>query len=265
MAEFGTPNFDLSPKSSEIVESETVRLQETLETPYHEIHHGKVYDMLEADRKINIAAFGDIHITIDEQNLSLEKLTSERLTEVWEKNKETWKTYCKNANITLEPFEVYKYYCIQRKVLSVLGLVTNDITKRNNLLLSKNHNPTLSEMKGLSMCSEVSILACYIAQKLGEQARLVIGSVILPDSDNWREAHAYVWLERLNTILDITAASSADELPALMIPTHAETFDALENGYDVECQRLGTSTKAIYGLEAGGFNYEIQPFTTEIM
>jgi len=102
------------------------------------------------------------------------------------------------------------------------------------------------------MCSELATLAAFIAEKIGWKVKFVIGSVIT-GQDNWREAHAYVWLDDLGAILDLTAVTDINELPAIFMPTDGTTWNDMTQGSDATCKRIGTNHQEVFGLEAGGF------------
>lgn len=123
----------------------------------------------------------------------------------------------------------------------------------------------LSETKGHAMCSEYAILSTYIAQKLGEPAHLIIGAAAEIDEDpKWREAHAYVWVDGINTIFDSVLTQCDKEYPALMKPTTPATLVTLEDGRDIEARRIGSNFSRFYGLEAGGFGVRMDHAPTPV-
>lgn len=224
------------------------------ELPYRDVQFGRIYDRVEPNKLINIMAFGDINLEIDEENLGLERISMDNLLKGWEKEKEDFSRRCKENGIDLDPFTVYKYYQIQRKVFQVLGKPIENAGARNKRLNELGKNIPLSQAKGHAMCSEYAILASYIAQKIGEPAHLIIGTAVTPqDQEQWRDAHAYIWVDGINAMFDSVQAQSDNEYPALMFPTRDATLKTIEDGFDVEARKLGSSFTAHYGLEAGGF------------
>lgn len=247
-------------ENAEVPQDDTVQEQTPVqaEAPYREVQYGKIYDHLEPNQAINIAAFGNIGIEIDEENLGLERISMENLQKGWERDKEGFEKHCKELGIELDPFEVYKYYQIQRKVFQVLGQPTQNAAARSRRFAEMGNKVKLSETKGNAMCSEYAILSTYIAQKIGEPAHLIIGSAAEDsDTDKWREAHAYVWNDRTNSVFDSVLAQSDNEYPALMRPTTPSTLNTLENGHDVQARRIGSNFTRFYGLEAGGFGVKM--------
>lgn len=224
------------------------------ETPHRHVQYGKVYDHLEPGQRINIAALGNIFIEIDEENLDLGRISPENLNKGWERDSGWFTQRCKDLGLGVDPYEVYKYYQIQRKTFQVLGKPAENVGMRRKTQLEKNDQVKLSETKGHAMCSEYAILSAYIAQKIGERIHLVIGSAVqTSDEDQWREAHAYVWVDGLNMVLDSVLARQDNEFPALMVPNVASTLSVLEEGHDIEATRVGSIFTRYYGLEAGGF------------
>lgn len=223
------------------------------EAPYRTVQFGKVYDELQDGQAVNIAALGNIFVEIDEENLGLGKVTLENLKKGWESQSETFTKGLKEHGIETDPFTVYKWYQIQRKVFNTLGTPNINAGERNRRFVEQNDRVKLSETKGFAMCSEYAILSAFIAQKIGEPAHVIIGAAVTRQDDQWREAHAFVWVDGLNAVFDSVQAKSDGEYPALMIPKTPVGFEALEAGMDIEGQRIGTNFTAHYGLEAGGF------------
>lgn len=234
-----------------------------IENPFRDVQYGRIYDRLEPGQAINIAAFGNISIEIDEENLGLEKITLENLQKGWERDKEGFVTRCRELGIEIDPFEVYKYYLIQRKVFQILGQPNQSAVARTKRFGELGYRVKLSETKGFAMCSEFAILATYIAQKIGESVHLVIGSAVeVGDKDKWREAHAYVWVDSLNAAFDSVLASSDTEYPAIMKPVRTAALGTLEEGKDIEAQRIGSNFVRFYGMQAGGFGVELDHLET---
>lgn len=227
------------------------------ELPFRTVQFGKIYDKLEPQKPINIAAFGNIGISIDEKNLDLEGISTDNLQKGWERDKEDFSKRCVENGIDLDPFTVYKYYQIQRKVFQVLGKPIENAGARDARFRELGDEVKLSDTKGHAMCSEYAILATYIAQKIGEPAHLVIGAAVGNSEDKWRDAHAFVWVDGVNAVFDSVQAQSDSEYPALMIPTAPATLKTLEDGFDVEAKRIGRDFTAHYGLEAGGFGVKL--------
>lgn len=224
------------------------------EASFRDVHYGRIYDHLEPGKRINIAALGNISITIDEENLDLGRVSIENLKKGWEVDSRWFTQRCEELGINEDPFEIYKYYQIQRKVVQVLGKPVESVGIRRKSQMENNDDMQLSQTKDKAMCSEYAILSTYIAQKIGEDARLVIGSVVeSSDKEQWREAHAYVWVGGLNLIFDSVIAQSDSEFPALMRPKSSSSISTLEEGKDIEAIRLGSTFARYYGLEAGGF------------
>ncbi len=231
---------------------------EANEAPFRNVHFGRIYDHLEPNQLINIAAFVDLDIEIDEENLELERISMENLLKGWERDQERFVKHCAELGIDLDPFEVYKYYQIQRKVFQVLGKPIQNAAARSRRFSEMGDKIKLSQTKGYAMCSEYAILSTFIAQKIGEPVHLIIGSVVDEASvDNWREPHAYVWSVRTNTIFDSSLAQNENEYPAIMRPTVPATLAALEAGYDLQAKRVGSKLTRIYGLEPGGFGVKL--------
>lgn len=227
---------------------------ESPEAPYRHAQYGKVFDHLEPGQRINIAAFGNISIEIDEENLDLGRISTENLKKGWERDSGWFTQKCKELEVELDPFEAYKYYQIQRKTFQVLGKPAESVGMRRKAQMDKDDKVKLSEMKGTAMCSEYAILSAYIAQKIGEKVHLVVGSAVEAfDKDKWREAHAYVWVDDLKMAFDSVLAQQDNEFPALMTPKTPTTLARLEEGHDIEATRLGSNFSRYYGLEAGGF------------
>ena len=223
------------------------------EAPYRLIQNGKVYDELQDGQAVNIAALGNIFVEIDEENLGLERVTLENLQKGWETQAEQFTEGLKEHGIEADPFTVFKWYQIQRKVFQTLGEPNQNAGERNRRFIEQQDRVKLSETKGFAMCSEYAILSAYMAQKIGEPAHVIIGASVTGQDDQWREAHAFVWLDGLNAVFDSVQAQSDKEYPALMIPKTPVGFDVLEAGMDIEATRIGTNFSAHYGLEAGGF------------
>ncbi len=228
------------------------------ENPFRDIQYGRIYDRLYPNQTINIAAFGDISILIDEANLGLERVSLESLHKGWEKDKEIFSAHCVKLGIDIEPFEVYKYQRIQSKTLQVLGPSIQNVGLRNKRFHDMGDKVNLSETKGFAMCSEYAILSTFIAQKIGEPARLIIGSAVeTNDKLKWRESHAFGWIDGLNCVFDSVLASSDREYPAIMQPTISTALEVLESGKDIKAKRIGSNFYRFYGLEAGGFGIEM--------
>lgn len=226
----------------------------TVDAPFRDVQYGRIYDHLQPNQGINIAALGNILIEIDEDNLGLERISMENLQRGWERDREEFARHCAELGIDIDPFEVYKYYQIQRKVFQVLGQPTQNTTARNNRFKEMGDRVKLSETKGNAMCSEYAILSTYIAQKIGEPAHLIVGAAAeAGDEHKWREAHAYVWVDGLGAVFDSVLAQGDNEYPALMKPTTPATLATLESGKDIEAKRIGSNFTRYYGLEAGGF------------
>jgi hypothetical protein len=188
----------------------------------------------------------------------LEKISKRNLQKGWERDREGFEEYCKKLGIDLDPFEVYKYYKIQRKVFQVLGEPTQNAASRNFRFSEMGNRVKLSRTIGNAMCSEYAILSTYIAQKIGEPVCLIVGSAVEEaDPDKWREAHAYVWNASTNIIFDSVLAQGDSEVPAIMRPTTPATLTTLESGYDVHAKRIGSTFTRNYGLEAGGFGVKL--------
>lgn len=235
----------ISPKTSETDIADT-------KIAYREVQFGRIYDRLEPNKDINIASLGNIHVEIDEDNLGLEKVTSENLQNMWEQRKDSWTQQCKELGIELDPFTVFKYFHIQRKVFSVLGKATENKEHRKHRILEANSHMKLSETKDNAMCAEYAILSAYLAQKLGDSVHLIMGTT-LEGEEQWREGHAFVWINGENIIFDSVNVQSENEYPGLMIPEHNEVLQDMEEGFDIKATRIGTNLSAVYGLEAGGF------------
>lgn len=226
--------------------------------PFRDVQFGRIYDRVEPHQLINIAAFGDINLEIDEENLGLERISINNLLKGWEREKEDFTRRCKENGIDIDPFTVYKYYQIQRKVFQILGKPIENAEARSKRLNELGDNVPLSQTKGHAMCSEYATLASYIAQKVGEPAHLIIGTAVNPqDQQQWRNAHAYIWVDGINAVFDSVQAQSEGEYPALMFPTKDATLKTIEDGFDIEAKRLGSSFIAHYGLEAGGFGVRL--------
>lgn len=225
-----------------------------VDTPFRDVQYGRVYDHLGPNQGINIAAFGTITIEIDEENLGLERISTENLQRGWERDREEFTRHCAELGIDIDPFEVYKYYQIQRKVFQVLGQPTQNTTARSSRFSKIGDRVKLSETKGNAMCSEYAILSTYIAQKIGEPVHLIVGAAAeANDEHRWREAHAYVWIDGLNAVFDSVLTQGDSEYPALMKPTKPATLATLESGKDIKAKRIGSNFIRFYGLEAGGF------------
>lgn len=233
------------------------------ELPYRSVQFGKIYDRLEPNKPIDISAFGGIFVEIDESNLGLERVTLDNLKKAWEGAKNQWTQQCKELHIQLDPFEVFKYYHIQRKAFEILGKPTTQEGERRRKQIAQDDHVKLSQMKGIAMCSEYAILSTYIAQKIGEPVHLVIGTaaVDIGEDKPWREAHAFSWNDNLQAIYDGSLVQDGNEYPALMIPKKPTTLNTLERGLDVETQRIGTEFVRTYGLEAGGWGVRLPPAT----
>lgn len=215
---------------------------------------GMIYDKLEPHQDIDISAFGGIHLEIDEENLGLEKVSIENLREAWEGQHQSWEAQCRELGIKVDPFTVFKYFHIQRKAFRILGESIRNEGERANEFRKKNMRSKLSETKGLAMCSEYAILCTYIAQKLGDDVNLIIGSAIIDDAEEkWRYAHAFCYDKSNDFIFDPVLAESDSEWPAIMVPTNEGILYDMESGYDIRATRIGTNFERIYGLEAGGF------------
>lgn len=237
------------------------------EIPYRDVSFGRIYDRLEPHKPINIAAFGAIWLEIDEEKLDLERVGLGNLLKAWERVKETWTRQCQELGITIDPFTVFKYYHIQRKVYEILGRpISDDGMRKKRLGELSNFGEKvvpLSQMKGSCMCAEYAILATYIAQKLGEPVHLISGMVAIDEGDGnyWREPHAFTWIDGINGVFDSVLAQSNNEYPALMLPLQKTSLDTLEAGLDVETRRIGTTTTRIYGLMASSFGIKLAPLT----
>ncbi|MEX0616738.1 MAG: hypothetical protein WD231_02930 [Candidatus Woykebacteria bacterium] len=220
---------------------------------YREVQFGKIYDNLEAGKKIDIAVLGNASIEIDEENLGLDNVSVENLDKGWERDKEWFVKRCTDLGIEIDPYEVYKYYQIQKKVFQVLGKPVESTLDRTNF--TENEGAVkLSETKNRAMCSEYAILSTFLAQKIGEPAHLIIGSGVEADDEKqWRESHAYVWVDGSNVAFDSVLAKAGDELPALMVSEEPTSLGTLEQGYDVKGKRIGSHFTRYYGLEASGF------------
>lgn len=223
------------------------------EAPYRLVQYGKVYDKLEDGQTVNIAAYGNIAVQIDEENLDLKRVSPESLEKAWEVQGESFTKGLEERGITEDPFTVFKWQQIQSKVFRTLGEPNVNKGERNRRFIEHNNIVKLSETKGFAMCSEYAILSAYIAQKIGEPAYVLIGAAVTDNQEQWREAHAFVWVDGLNAVFDSVQAQSANEYPALMIPKTPVSFDAFESGMDIEGKRIGTDFTVHYGLEAGGF------------
>lgn len=223
------------------------------EAPYRHIQDGKVYGELQDGQAVNIAALGNIFVEIDEKNLGLERVTLENLQKGWETQAEQFIEDLQEHGIEADPFTVFKWFQIQRKVFQTLGEPNLNAGERNRHFIEQHDRVKLSETKGFAMCSEYAILSAYIAQKIGEPVHLIVGSLTPGDQEQWREAHAYVWVDGLNAIFDAVQAQTAGDDPALMIPKAPVDFSAFEAGMDIEGTRIGTDLTAYYGLQAGGF------------
>ncbi len=224
------------------------------EAPFRRAAFGKIYDHIDPGKKINIAAFGNISVEIDEENLDLDRVSMESLRQGWEKDAKNFTARCKAQGIEMDPSEVYKYYQIQRKAFQVLGKPAESVGQRRNAQVEHDDQVKLSQMKGNAMCSEYAVLSAYIAQKIGEKVHLVVGSAVeSQDKDKWREAHAYVWVDGLNAVFDGVLAQGETDLPAIMQPVSPATLGTLEAGKDIEARRIGSNFSRYYGLEAGGF------------
>lgn len=228
------------------------------EAPYRDVQFGRIYNHLETNQEINIAALGNIGIEIDEENLGLERVSMENLLKGWERDREGFEKNCRELELDMDPFEIYKYYQIQRKAFQVLGQPTQNATARNNRFSEMGNKVKLSQTKGNAMCSEYAILSAYIAQKIGEPVHLIVGSAVeTDDTDSWRESHAYVWNARTNSIFDSVLAQSENEYPAIMQPTTPASLARLEAGHDIQAKRIGSNFTRSYGLEAGGFGVRL--------
>ena len=221
------------------------------------VQFGKIYDKLEANKSLDIMVFGSGKLTIDVENLGLENVSLESLLRAWESKRDTWTARCKELGIEMDPFTVFKFHHIQRKAFQILGAPTTNRQKERNKRYVAEDVVPLSTMKGMAMCSEYAVLETFIAQKIGEQVHLIVGTTVVGES-KWREAHMYTWIDGINAVLEGTLAVE-NEFPALMVATNDETLQVLEQGFDVECQRIGTKQTAIYGLEAGGFGASFGP------
>ncbi len=78
------------------------------------------------------------------------------------------------------------------------------------------------------------------------------------EEDDWREAHAFVYIDEENIILDGVLAETDNEIPCIMVPKNGETLKDLEAGYDIEATQIRTNFKRIYGLGAGGFGKNLR-------
>lgn len=224
---------------------------------YRIANFGKIYDQIKSGQAVDIGIFGEVCLEIDEEKLGLEKVNLEYLQQAWEKQKESWTKQCQEADIKLDPFLVFKYYLIQRKAFQVLGKAIELEGPRRQRQIEHHNKVKLSEMRGLAMCSEYAALIAYMAQKIGEPAHLIIGMTPTGD-EQWREGHAYVYIDGENIILDGVMARSDNEFPCIMVPENGGTLVDMENGFDINATRIGTNFKRIYGLDAGGFGVTIK-------
>lgn len=231
------------------------------ELAFRHVQFGKIYDRLEPNKPIDISVFGGVYLEIDDENLGLEKVTLDNLKETWETQKDIWIEQCKNLNTNINPFEIFKYYHIQRKAFSILGKVIPESEGRRRDIYKKfGERAKLSELKGNAMCSEYAVLCGYIAQKIGEPIHLIIGaSVDNGDESKWRGAHAFLWVDGLDVVFDGSMAQGDNEYPAIMQPTSPATLETMEDGFDVLTKRIGTEFLRVYGLGAGGFGIKLQP------
>ena len=177
------------------------------------------------------------------------------MEEGWGRDKEWFTGWCEKVGTDIEPHDLYKVYLIQEKVLRVLG-TANEEAAGHMGQRKLGDNFRLSEAKSQALCSEQALLAAYLAEKVGEPYKLIVGTTTVDEGNStpWRESHMFVWFDSLNAVLDITVARDPKEFPALMVPVEpGVTFDTMAAGFDIECQRVGTDSRHIYGLEAGGF------------
>ncbi len=216
------------------------------------IHYGCYYDKLEPHRPINIAAFDEVSLIIDEENLDLDKVSLKTLKSAYEQVRPEWEALVKKHELPVDPFTLFGLHQIQRKVINVLGLAVNDEYKRKKLLIDLGSKVSLSQMKNQAMCAELAALAAFIAQKIGWEVKLVVGSVVTGE-EQWREAHTFVWLDNIPGILDLTAVKSKKELPPLYIPEQQAGWHDFEAGRDIKATRIGTDHSEFFGVEAGGF------------
>lgn len=73
-------------ESTEVPQNEIKKSGAPVEAPYREVQYGSIYDHLESNQIINIAAFGNISIEIDKENLGLEKISMENLQPIFLKS-----------------------------------------------------------------------------------------------------------------------------------------------------------------------------------
>jgi hypothetical protein len=228
-----------------------------VEAPHRFVLGSRVYDELQGGQSVNIAAFGNIYVEMDEENLGLERVTLGNLQKGWEAQGGEFTKGLHQSGIEVDPFTAYKWYQIQRKVVQTLGPPSQDIARQREQRNNHRVRFKLSEARGQAVCAEYATLSALIAQKIGEPAHLVIGSVVNEDDlDGWRAAHAFVWLDGLNAVFDSVQAQTDNEYPAIMLPKTPVNFDALEAGKDIAGQRLGTDFTLHYGLQAGGFGID---------
>jgi hypothetical protein len=107
-------------------------------------------------------------------------------------------------------------------------------------------------MENLSACSELATLAAFIAQKIGWEAKLVIGSIVVGE-EQWREAHAFVWLDDIPGILDLATVEDKGKLSSLYIPEEGTGWHDFEAGRDIKAKQICTNRSEFYGVEPGGF------------
>ena len=119
----------------------------------------------------------------------------------------------------------------------------------------------LSKSKGLAVCSEYSLLAHHVLEKLGIQSSIVVGAFTNDVEDPLADRHTFLVLENGNHVFDPTHTLVQKDgwPPKVFTPETPLTVENLKNmetddsesfGRKIICTDLLTKEKKVYGTGA---------------
>jgi hypothetical protein len=151
----------------------------------------------------------------------LEGYTEENMKEVFEsgENRKLYEEYLESFNAEIDSYLHFVCFQIQRKISKLLEIDPVSKTKPAERDAVYNEGaPTLSQMKGKTMCTERAALAQYLLQRVGIESAYVSGASSVAESGERIESHSFVVLKNRDgqtLIFDIARPHEGEDLPSI--------------------------------------------------
>jgi hypothetical protein len=165
--------------------------------------------------------------------------TEENMKEVFEsgENRKLYEEYLGSFNAEIDPYLHFVCFQIQRKISKLLEIdpVSKTNPKERNAMF-ENETPSLSQMKGKTMCAERAALAQYLLQRVGIESAYVGGVTSSAESDEKVESHGFVVIknrEGQTLIFDVARPHEGEDLPSIYETDEHFDYELLAGKYEL--------------------------------